>query len=284
MRFLNFPYQKIATRYKGYKIQTYIFGTGKEIVFAFPSFPHSGLYYIWFLSRYDLSKVKFITFDLPGWIGLSDNIFKTVPFSLGEFVEVAKLILAKHHVKKYSIVGYSFGGALAVKLASDQKEKIKNVALVSSVVNGVDVQKYRIGKLVNFLYGIRFSPLLKYYVERTYHKYKASLNKENLPRGYTTMYENMINRSSPRVLLTSIYTLFHTDWTCYFRNLKGLRILVANTLEEPLYFHKQAEHMRKVLKGCYSIAISGNHEDFVLKPKREVVKEVVNFLRGRLVK
>ena len=59
---------------------------------------------------------------------------------------------------------------------------------------------------------------------------------------------------------------------------------MANTLEEPLYFHKQAEHMRKVLKGCYSIAISGNNEDFVLKPKREVVKEVVNFLRGRLVK
>ena len=64
---LDFSYKKSTVEYKNNLIQCYEFGTGKKIVFSFPSFPHSGLYYLWFLNHYDTSKVKFITFDLPGW-------------------------------------------------------------------------------------------------------------------------------------------------------------------------------------------------------------------------
>src|SRR3972149_5174458 len=95
-------------QYQGHNVQTYALGSGQTTVFSFPSFPHSGLMYMWFLNHYDLSKIRFITFDLPGWIGHSDNFFEQQPFKMPTLINLAKTILRDYQIKEFNLIGYSF--------------------------------------------------------------------------------------------------------------------------------------------------------------------------------
>ncbi len=114
---LSFKFNKKKIKFNGYNIQTYSFGAGEKVVLSFPGFPHSGLYFTLFLRFYDPTRVKFITFDLPGWFGNSENVFQNSEFAIETYVDIAEKILEEYEVKKFNIIGYSFGSALAVLIA-----------------------------------------------------------------------------------------------------------------------------------------------------------------------
>ena len=76
----------------GKKVQTYSVGEGKKVIFSFPAYPHSGLIYMLFMLKYDLSKVKLITFDLPGWVGTTERFSEDGSFDVDILIKIAKAI------------------------------------------------------------------------------------------------------------------------------------------------------------------------------------------------
>ncbi len=48
---------------------------------------------------------------------------------------LAEDVLRELCIKKYSILGYSFGGAVGIHLANRQKENVKKMVLVSTIVS-----------------------------------------------------------------------------------------------------------------------------------------------------
>lgn len=157
-------------------------------------------------------------------------------------------------------------------------ENVKRLVLISPVMDGANVQNYKIGKIVDAIYRLNLGNFLKFYVIYMYQKYRRCLITQGYPKRNYSIYVRLIKRASGEVMLKSIYTLFNNDFTPYLKRLENLPVLVADSLNEPVFIRKQSEHIRKVLKKVNSIYLHGNHEDFFLRPKKEIVKEVMDFL------
>ncbi|MEO6728688.1 MAG: alpha/beta hydrolase [Candidatus Dojkabacteria bacterium] len=275
----SFDYSKHTTTYKGFNIQTYSFGTGEKVVFSFPSFPHSELYYLWFLTHYDPSKVRFITFDLPGWAGYSEDMFRNRDFNIDEYVDIAKQILKDYKVEEFSVIGYSFGGAMALKLAADLKNQVKKVVLVSSVINSNLIGRFHTFKLINIVHYLKYYSVLKTMIIRKMREVsKVLIIEESVPEVFLEMYSDMVAHLDPRVIAESIYQLFTSDYTKYLEDIKDKEILIVNSSQEDKIFRVQAEYLRKSLQNEKSLHIHGSHDDFILRCKADVVKDVINFL------
>lgn len=274
----KFEYFTKTINYKGKCIETYVIGSGDKTVLSFPSYPHSGISYLWFLNHYSLEKVRFITFDLPGWIGDSENIFRNQVFDIEEFIRIAKEVLKAHDVTKFNILGYSFGGALAIKLANEMPDRVKKVVLVSPVIDGnaskftKEVIEVNLVKLLHIPYA------MKLHIQNRWKKLAPLLLAENCPPTFISIYGQMVQMVDQDVLLNSIYTLFHLNWCSYLTCLENKECLIVNSRTETKLFRKQAELLRRKLSNKNSLYLTGQHEDFLLNPKSEVVRQVVQFL------
>ncbi len=277
---LQFEYFTKLIPYKGYGIETYVIGSGEKTVLSFPSFPHSGLYYLWFLNHYNLDRVRFITFDLPGWIGYSENLFKeTKQVDIEDYISIAKEIIKTYNLKEFSLLGYSYGAALAIRLAHECQDEVKNVVLVSSVFDSKIIQKTKEIRFLKLIKRLKMYELLKLLVYHRWKLLKYVLLKEGLPANYLNLYYSMMLQVDPRVITESLDALFSIDWSNYLESLENKRLLIVNSRTESKMFRKQAELLRRRFPEGKSLYLSGHHDDFVLRPKSEVVRQVVNFLR-----
>lgn len=273
-----FEYNVRRINYKGQEIQTYSFGTGKKKILSLPSFPHSGIYYILFTQFYDPTQFQVITLDIPGWAGWSDNIFKNKKYDPQEYINVLKLIIKEYSLNKFNLIGYSFGGALAIELAAMEPKRINNLAIVSTIIKGDllnrSPQKFRL-HLAKVLHQ---EHRLRNYLLKVFDSYQQVV-EDNYNATMFQQYKSMIEQSDQKVLFESLYWLFNTDLTKYLEKIKGIEnILIVNSKNEPEIFRKQMEYIRRNLNTENTIKISGQHEDFVLQPKAENIKEVLEFL------
>jgi pimeloyl-ACP methyl ester carboxylesterase len=275
---MNFEFEKKKIEVLGKQIQTYSFGEGDKIVFLFPSFPHSGLYFRWLFYKCDLSKLKMITFDLPGWIGYSESYKKGEEYSMESVVEIGRGILDFYKVEKFSVLGYSFGGSLALKIAADWEDRVEKIVLVSAVLNSMEVEGTKYVRWVNLAKRLQAGSLMKNFIIRKFNSYRKYLRSEGLDKDYMDMYMKMVANIDSKILLESIYTLFHSDWSCYLDRVKKMRVLVVNSSDEDIMFRKQAERIRRKLENYKSLFISGDHDNFLLKPDDKVVGKIISFL------
>ena len=131
----EWKYNPPKIKFKHHTIQTYSFGNGKKKVIALPTFPHSGLIYANLYKYNHHRDLEIITFDLPGWVGNSDNIFSNKIFSFDECVEVCKAIIRHYKIDRVSIIGFSFGTALETLLAYKIRDKLDKLVFVSPFVD-----------------------------------------------------------------------------------------------------------------------------------------------------
>ncbi|OGM04284.1 hypothetical protein A2715_03445 [Candidatus Woesebacteria bacterium RIFCSPHIGHO2_01_FULL_39_32] len=136
MHLQNLQIHKEIIRYLDKNLQTYVFGNGSIYVLALPSFPHSGIYFWWLFSHQNLDKYKIISFDLPGWIGESDDYKKDEKYSIEDSVELAKTVINHYTNGPVNIFGYSFGAPIALKIAADWPKRILRLVFVSPVIHG----------------------------------------------------------------------------------------------------------------------------------------------------
>jgi pimeloyl-ACP methyl ester carboxylesterase len=276
MSFL-FEHERKGIEYKGHYIQTYSFGKGDNVVFSFPSFPHSGLYYLWFLSRYPKSNVKFITFDLPCWIGYSENYLDIKSFRIEEYVDIAKEVLKSYDVDKFSVIGYSFGGALAIKLASEIKDSIKQIVIVSSLINGRVIHSPT-KTLILLAVKLKQFRRVRNQIFKTFYKIKPIILNNGVSEEQLSLYSDMMSHLNAEVITRSAFQLFTNNWTTYLQAINDKPILIVNSIDEPPMFRQQAGYMRRYLKNEKSIYLHGMHDDFILSPDKKVVRDVLKFL------
>ncbi len=276
----DFSYESRLVKYKDNYIQAYSIGSGDKVIFSFPSFPHSGLTYLLFLKDYNLTKFKFITFDLPGWIGYSENVFKNGDYDLEVCINIAKHILKEYSVKKFNVIGYSFGGALALKFAYEMEDSIDKIVLVSTIINSKIIANLNTVRAVKLLKKINKPSILLRIIHNRVKKFTKFIIAEGImPEELLLKYIDMSQHINARVLLESIFTLFNSDLTEVLLNLKDKKdFLIVNSKDEASMFRIQAEFLRRHLDNEKSIYLHGTHDDFLLNPHKDVVKEVINFL------
>ena len=245
---------------------------------AFPGFPHSGISYRWLFSEHDLEKIKVITFDLPGWIGESEGYRRSEVYSFDLEVDISKYILDYYRVNSYSLIGYSFGGAIALKAASEAPKKVNKIVLVSTVVNPLKTPNFYPIRNVNFITSWHLRFLLRRMVYRDFRKWKKGLIEDGLGPIFVEKYEELLRNADDRIMMESIYRLFHTDLSPYLDRLNGKKVMVINSQDEENIFKEQAEIIRRKLVGENSLVIRGTHVDFLLKPNHDVVDKIVDFL------
>ncbi len=259
-------------------IQTYTFGEGERSILALASFPHSGLYYRWLLSHQDLSKFRFIVFDIPGWIGKSNGYKNGEKCSLFEITDIAEAVFA-HYCKpteKVGLIGYSFGAPLAIKIASDNPDIIDRLVIVSAIVNTTAIRhKYK--TRTEICKTLHLGWLIKRRTRNMFKRYSEALVNSEIS-DFLTDYGNMLEKTDEQVLLDTIYDIMHIDWTPYLDKIKNKKVLVVNSTKEDKLFREQARIIRLKLNHDMSMYLDGNHSDFLLKPDDDVLKQILDFL------
>lgn len=268
-------------KYKHHTIQTYSFGNGKKKVIALPAFPHSGLIYANLYKFNHHRNLEIVTFDLPGWVGNSDNIFENRLFSFDDCVEVCKAIIRHYKFEKVSIIGFSFGTALETLLAYKIRNRLEKLVYVSPFVDfelGYDDFNLPV---IQRVYKWRLGKALKYYVRSRFdHIYSKQLAETGMSQDLIVEYRKMILKSDADTLLESVHQLFNIDLRNYIVPLEDIPVMIVNSREENKMFRRNAELIRRMAHHKKSIFIHGRHEDFLLKPHENACVKVIDFLVG----
>lgn len=274
------PYHSRPLIYKGYRIQTYSFGNGPKTVLALPSFPFSGLYYLWFLRCYRLKTVKFITFDIPGWAGDSTNLFAKRKFTIREVVELANYVLAEYQVKHFSILGYSFGGAIALKLLARLPNQVKKIVLVSAVVKGKSIRSRSLLRLAFLAEKLNLLLIVKWFFLNRLRLACLSLSTNGIPQDYLDQYRLLFDKLDFKTMMEALHELVNTDCQAELDLINKLKlpITIVNSRDELQLFKKQAAYLRRQLQHEKSLYLEGSHNDFIIQPTTSTVKRVIDLL------
>jgi pimeloyl-ACP methyl ester carboxylesterase len=262
------------------EVQYYVFGDGDHDVIALPSFPFSGLYYVNLIQSFPNLNARFITLDLPGWAGWSDVLNREREISvMDDFVDVLSEIAAVENLDKYSIIGYSFGASLAVKLAARDPESVNAIALVSSVLFGSEFNNSPRSFLVKFLNNIFGGHLLfKEFIYRRFKLFVPQMESKWNPASLR-LFTSMVANADSKVILQSAVELFETSLRRELLEIDDeIPIIVANSTEESNFFQRQSKLLRDLLKHEKNIFLSGTHNDFIMNAEQEPVYKLLEML------
>lgn len=262
----------------GKKVQTYSVGEGKKVIFSFPAYPHSGLIYILFMLKYDLTKVKLITFDLPGWVGTTERFSQDGSFDADLLIKIAKAVIKEYRVDKFNVLGFSFGSYLALLIANIYKDRVKKIVLVSPVINSSIARKSKDGLKIRILKYTGLYFLVKPYIFYRFEQYSKALIGQGIPEQFIYLYRNMMGKIQTKYVFRSIYYLFFSDNIQLLKEVSDKEILIVNSKTETPYLRKQSWYVRQILENEKSLYLKGNHEDFILYPQKKVVSKIVKFL------
>ena len=191
--------ERFKFRYKECSVQGYKFGNGKKDVLFLPPYPHSGYMIASFLNGLDYKEFTFWTFDIPGWIGNSPNIWAENEFSLSDCTNIALELIKTKELGNYQILSYSFGTTLATLLAVLDKEHIQSIIFISPVIKSTVLQDSGNVKGINFAYRFGLKKLIKGYVWTRFIKYTTYLKSQGLPQEfideYLALLRNLILKS-----------------------------------------------------------------------------------------
>ncbi len=272
-------YTENTLYYKKKEIKTYVFGQGKKLVFLFPPFPHSGLLFMLFYALCPNYNVKYVTMDMPGWIGDSDNVYGK-NFSYGKMLEVVQTVIDYYSPTdgKFSVLGYSFGTSLAIQVPKLYKERVKNIVLVSPVINGNLIHTYSQANILEFLKKRNLFDASKYYINFKFGKYTKTLIDDGFPEEFINTYNKLVLNMDVRIVMNSLYKLFHSDFTDDLKHLENHNTLVINSLNESHVFIEQADYIRSQINNESSSYLIGSHENFLLYPDKRRLESVLDFL------
>ncbi len=271
----------------GENIRTYHIGNGENIIIALPAFPSPGLIYFLNFSNLVEKNIKIIALDIPGWIGGSSiNYYKNKKFSFDLLVDLVEQIIIKLKVEKFSLLGYSFGGSLSIKLAEKYIDQIKKLVLVSSVANSQINNSTFMLNLYKIADKWRISPIFiksvlllkKRWVLKIMKEMDVSIEDQNY-------LELILGNVDYNILSHSIKELICTDLTYSLKQIKdkGIKTMVINSQNEGDFFIEQSNYIRKNLKNPKSIYLKGTHNDYILKPDEIVIKEILKFYSDDIV-
>lgn len=108
---------------------------GKNILFCLPPHPAPASSYLPFINILD-SNIRIIALDLPGWGGFSSKIKEP---TIDNYVFLIEKFITSFSFKKYSILGYSYGGIITLNLLKRSNIAPQKVILISTFYDGTNI-------------------------------------------------------------------------------------------------------------------------------------------------
>ncbi|MFC1780236.1 alpha/beta hydrolase [Patescibacteria group bacterium] len=280
----EFVYETKFIKVNGLKICTYVFGSGKKDVLLLPSFPHSGIYYTFLFSdfvdfkRYDY---RYITLDFPGWIGKSERFPDEENYSIEQVLDIVKGVLKHYKIRKAHILGYSFGGAVTLKLIDELSSLTDKIALVSPFFNATISQKEFFVYITRVCKKLKLYPLYFSINRRMIQAcVRRALKIDNLGEEYVNQYLDLVKNLDKYNLLNSINEIFCSDLSPALKELNNKKVLIISSRDEYKFIRKQAEFVRRKLDSEISLFFKGPHENFIVNPSKKLVKQILNFFNS----
>ena len=178
-----------------------------------------------------------LTIDFPGFGG-SDA--PREDFVLDDYVKIVLELLEQEVVKSCSIVAHSFGGRVAIKLASsNKKELIEKLVLVDSA-------------------GIKPRFSLKTKLKILRYKFLKKLKKMGLIKRDLSNFGSDDYKAMPEALKPVFNRVINEDLSPYLKDIECPTLLVWGKYDKdtPLYMAKK---MKKNIKDCAIITFEGGH-------------------------
>lgn len=250
-------------------------GKGK-VVFCLPPFPSSSTSFVPFINKVK-KQFRIIALDLPGFGGYSSLPEKN--FTLDQYLQIIEKFILSFKFKKYSLLGYSFGGALAINIVKRRSVIPQKLILVSAFYDGKDIFKYK--------------PYLKYL------KFIKKIEAKSLINNfYTTLMNNLIKITSYQDYIkikNSYYTkqLFKENKSmsmsasyCLMEQLKNFSVrdfiydiptLIIYSEKDLVFIKKQMESLSKNPKIISHFVKDADHRHFYFKVDKSADK-IITFL------
>ncbi len=268
--------------YKGKKIQVYEFGKGDKLIFGFPGFSFPGIAFSYGFADIDPNSYKFLTFDLPGWGGWSENIFEDNSFDANKYVELALEIIEfyknRDNLTLKGFLGYSFGTRLAIEANKLLDYKYKCV-LVSPVILGGKYWSLDRKLLITLASRLKTKKIMKNIILKKFYKQVYPEIKGNYSDGLLDQITSMLIRSDGLIMIRSLDWLLNSSYEqiAQIKNM-GNKFFIINSRDEYSGFKKQAMFMRRFLLGEKTAHLRGDHNQFLLKPKAGLYKKIIDFI------
>ena len=145
----------------GIKINYQVFGEGKSFLILHGWGSNSDRW-VDVAERISKKGFKVIVPDLPGF-GKSDAL--EIPWNTNKYIDFLERFVKDLNLEEYYLLGHSFGGALASKMAVKHNQDIKKLFLVSAacVRRKTNTKKFSafVSKIVKIFYFIPYYPFIR---------------------------------------------------------------------------------------------------------------------------
>lgn len=181
----------------------------------------------------------------PDLKGFGKNTGMDYPYCLDDYIQEVKEYIYKNGLKKPSVIAHSFGGRIAIKAASEDKNAFNKIVLTGAA--GLK-PKFSLKKATK---------------KQVFSLLKKFIGKEKLINFYSAEYRNL----SP-VMKESFIKIVNEYLDDKLKNIENevLIIFGANDKETPLYMAKRLK--KGITNAKYKVINGAGHFCFIEKPNK----------------
>lgn len=222
-------------------------------------------------------KYNVLAPDLRGH-GFSDKSKKKELYRMPVFSNDLREIIEKEKIDNFVLIGYSFGGQIALEYIDKYPERVKGLILISA--NHVNPMKYwNIGFLTPFVicFGKLLAMALLWQKRKNYYYYqhKKSVSYwESVMHGFMTM-----------PLSINLWMLTGIADINFKESIKKIKVPTTIAWSKKDFFitKKEINDMAKAIKGAH-IIISKNGNHFIgTNSQNETIEIILNFLNNKQI-
>lgn len=229
------------------------------------------------IKKFQEAKFNILAPDLRGH-GFSDKTKKRASYRLPVFADDLDMILKKEGLKKIILIGYSFGGYVALQYALSHPQSLAALVLIST--NHVSPLKYRGLGFLNplaytFLNGLAW--LLFWQKRKNYYYFDQRTAKgywQTTLTGLTTM-PLTINFWMLSESLKIDFSRFLEKITCPSLILRGHK--------DPFLNLKEALKMAETIKDSKLVVLGDSSHFLASEHQEKIIEAIFNFLKEKKI-
>lgn len=211
--------------------------------------------------------------DLRGH-GNSDKTKKKNFYKISVLSDDLEYIFRQENVGDIILVGYSFGGAVALEYAYHGSKKISDLILISTNhANPLQFTKWKIFiRPIIWILSL-FAGLIFWQKRKTYHYYhpqEATGYWRSVWLGFQTMPWSV-----------NIWLLLEMAKLNFYKRkpLVDLPVLIIYSKHDPFLSEKELNHMAKILPKAKIVASKNNSHFIATKSQNETSYNIINYLK-----
>jgi pimeloyl-ACP methyl ester carboxylesterase len=218
--------------------------------------------------------IRSIAPDLRGH-GFSDKSKKKDWYALSIFTKDVRQIIEKERLQKFDMVGYSFGGYIALAYAAENPETLRSLALVST----------------NFMNPLHYGPFSAFakassafcnamawltYPQRRRHYYYFEQGKST---GY---FNSTFTGFLTMPFSVNLWMLARVAQIDFSESLSLITCptLIVRSITDPYLTEREVADMSQKMKNAHTVTIAGDGHFLASRNQDDLAKKILPFLAG----